>query len=461
MSSTTSTAKRKASDRPISPPPVKRKVHSGTTSTAVNNFFKPASQKPKERTIWSQRGPNDDSPATLLVGKYQPEGADDEKPGSRRKIAAFDLDSTLITTASGKTHGTEASDWKWWHHSVPGRVRELYKDGYQVAIISNQAGLTLHFDANYKGPQAAKNKAQTRVTSFKQKVNAVLSNLDIPTTVYAATAHDIYRKPRTGMWTELCDDYDISSETVDLANSFFIGDAGGRSATVRTGEGTTAAAKDFSCSDRNFAHNVGGITFQTPEEFFLGQEPREFTREFDLAAHPQGEDSAVLFEKSDDAQEIVVMCAAPGAGKSTFFWRHLKPLGYERVNQDILKSRDKCVKVADEHLSSGKSVAIDNTNADVDTRAVWINLAKKHKVPARCVWLKTPMAVCEHNNAARALNPSLNPEKREILPGMAFRGFKSRFREPTTKEGFKEVVPVEFRFRGTEEEYGVWGKYWA
>jgi bifunctional polynucleotide phosphatase/kinase len=71
------------------------------------------------------------------------------------------------------------------------------------------------------------------------------------------------------------------------------------------------------------------------------------------------------------------------------------------------------------------------------------------------------MAVCEHNNAARALNPSLNPEKREILPGMAFRGFKSRFREPTTKEGFKEVVPVEFRFRGTEEEYGVWGKYWA
>jgi bifunctional polynucleotide phosphatase/kinase len=241
-------------------------------------------------------------------------------------------------------------------------VRELYKDGYQVAIISNQAGLTLHFDANYKGPQAAKNKAQTRVTSFKQKVNAVLSNLDIPTTVYAATAHDIYRKPRTGMWTELCDDYDISSETVDLGNSFFIGDAGGRSATVRTGEGTTAAAKDFSCSDRNFAHNVGGITFQTPEEFFLGQEPREFTREFDLAAHPQGEDSAVLFEKSDDAQEIVVMCAAPGAGKSTFFWRHLKPLGYERVNQDILKSRDKCVKVADEHLSSGKSVAIGKSS---------------------------------------------------------------------------------------------------
>lgn len=32
MTSSTSTAKRKADDRPISPPPVKRKLHSGTTS---------------------------------------------------------------------------------------------------------------------------------------------------------------------------------------------------------------------------------------------------------------------------------------------------------------------------------------------------------------------------------------------------------------------------------------------
>lgn len=71
------------------------------------------------------------------------------------------------------------------------------------------------------------------------------------------------------------------------------------------------------------------------------------------------------------------------------------------------------------------------------------------------------MEVCEHNSAARALNPLINPEKREILPTVAFRSFKSRFKEPSAKEGFEEVVPVEFRFRGTEEEYGVWGKYWV
>jgi hypothetical protein len=37
-------------------------------------------------------------------------------------------------------------------------------------------------------------------------------------------------------------------------------------------------------------------------------------------------------------QDIVLLCGRPGAGKSTFYWKRLKPLGYERVNQDILKT---------------------------------------------------------------------------------------------------------------------------
>lgn len=39
-----------------------------------------------------------------------------------------------------------------------------------------------------------------------------------------------------------------------------------------------------------------------------------------------------------NAKDLVLLCGSPGAGKSTFYWRHLKPLGYERVNQDILKT---------------------------------------------------------------------------------------------------------------------------
>ncbi|KAJ0365269.1 hypothetical protein COL26b_012106 [Colletotrichum chrysophilum] len=122
-SSNSSAAKRKQRDS-ISPPPVKRKVQSGTT---IANFFKPASQKPKDRTIWTERAPNEDTPATLLVGRYVPENPPAESK-KRTKVAAFDLDSTLINTASGKKHSDDGTDWKWWHASVPGRLRELYND---------------------------------------------------------------------------------------------------------------------------------------------------------------------------------------------------------------------------------------------------------------------------------------------------------------------------------------------
>jgi bifunctional polynucleotide phosphatase/kinase len=43
---------------------------------------------------------------------------------------------------------------------------------------------------------------------------------------------------------------------------------------------------------------------------------------------------------------------------------------------------------------------------------------------------------------------------------LAFNGFASRFKEPKIKEGFHDIVEVEFAFRGSEEEHAVWAKYW-
>ena len=318
------------------------------------NFFTPVSQKPKDRTIWSERGRNEDTPATLLVGRYSPELGDKKPPAPRRKIAAFDLDSTLIATNSGKKHSGSALDWKWWDNSVPGVLRELQHKGYQVVILSNQGGLTLHFDPSYKGP---KGSIQKRVSEFKQKCSAVLGSLDVATSVYAATGKDIFRKPRTGMWDEVCEDYDMSKEELDLVNSFFVGDAGGRVAGLSgSSKGVHAVAKDFSCSDRNFAHNVG-IQYHTPEEYFLGEKPREFIRDFDVAKFPLAASTEATFAKKND-QDVVLFCGPPGAGKSSFYWKRLKPLGYERVNQDILKSRDKCLQAAQELLAIGSSVAV-------------------------------------------------------------------------------------------------------
>ncbi|KLU86922.1 bifunctional polynucleotide phosphatase/kinase [Magnaporthiopsis poae ATCC 64411] len=461
-----SPAKRRASNASVSPPPIKRKAQAAISKGAVASFFTPASQKPKDCTAWSERAPNatsnSDAAATLLVARYIPEGTpDDESRSKRRKIAAFDLDSTLIATSSGKKHATGPGDWKWWDRSVPSRLQSLYNDdGYRVVILSNQGGLTLHPDPKSKGPTKS---AKARVDQFKQKCSSVLAQLGIPTTLYAATASDVFRKPRVGMWTEMLQDYGLDPADVDLEHSIFVGDAGGR--TAQLVKGSKPLLKDFSCSDRNLAHNVG-ISYQTPEEYFLGQEPRDFTRDFDLAHHcfPDADESGKnaegrLFERKNDT-DIVLFCGPPGAGKSTFYWKHLKSLGYERVNQDQLKTKEKCLAAATDLVKEGRSVAVDNTNPDPETRAQWVALAAKRAVPIRCIWFKTPITLAQHNDAVRSMNPMLNPEARASLPVLAFNSFGSRFKEPKLSEGFQDIIEIDFSFRGSREEYAIWAKYW-
>ncbi|KAF2142341.1 uncharacterized protein K452DRAFT_227012 [Aplosporella prunicola CBS 121167] len=441
----------RSSERSVSPPPVKRNQPSSTTNKAVANFFTPASQKPKtsESVSWTV------IKESLLIGRYQDPSHVAEPDAQPRKIAIFDFDSTLITSASGKRFARDASDWKWWHASVATSLHKLHQDGYLIAIVSNQAGISLKTNS-----KSLKTELK-RLADFKAKVTTVLTQLDLPVAIYAATAKDEYRKPRTGMWRQLLEDHSLSAPgAVNMERSFFVGDAGGRPASASSG-----APKDFSCSDRDFAANVG-IKYMTPEEYFLEEEASPFIRDFDPARYMKEVAGAatnavpLVFTKKNPV-DIVLFCGSPGAGKSTFYWRHLKPLGYERINQDTLKTRDRCLKAATDSLAEGDSIVVDNTNADPETRAHWIKLAKKHDVPIRCVLFTASPKVCEHNDAVRALSGEMNPESRIMLPKIAFTSFTSRFREPSLKEGFQDITKVDFTFEGSEQERAIWTKFWV
>lgn len=135
------------------------------------------------------------------------------------------------------------------------------------------------------------------------------------------------------MWDTLLADNALVASDVNLSASIFVGDAAGRTDAGKV-------KRDFSCSDRDMASNIG-VPFATPEEFFLGEEARPFVRTFEPALFLEGRQgtdaSPVVFAKKN-LVELVVFVGSPGAGKSTFFWDHLQPLGFERVNQDILKT---------------------------------------------------------------------------------------------------------------------------
>ncbi|KAI9676783.1 MAG: hypothetical protein M1829_002878 [Trizodia sp. TS-e1964] len=287
-----------------------------------------------------------------------------------------------------------------------------------------------------------------------------MSQFDFPITVYAATGKTagIYRKPRTGMWSEMLGDLDLDERgSIDMAASFFVGDAAGRPSEGGKG-------KDFSCSDRDLAANIG-INFLTPEEYFTKEDPRTFIRNFEPESYLEtiptlGEDCPPPFARKN-ALEIVVFCGRPAAGKSSFYWKYLEPLGYERVNQDLLKTRERCLESALQHLAEGKSVAVDNTNADRDTRIKWIQLGAKKGASVRCLKFTASTDICKHNNIVRGLNgPLMNPEGRPILPMLALVGYASRYQEPSLEEGFQDITAVDFKFSGSEQQRAVWKRYW-
>lgn len=103
----------------------------------------------------------------------------------------------------------------------------------------------------------------TDIATLQGKYEEIITSLDIPVQVFISTGNDHYRKPNTEMWRYMerqCN----GGISIDPLQSVYVGDAAGRPKDWIKGKG-----KDFSCTDRMFAANVG-VSFYTPENFFQG-----------------------------------------------------------------------------------------------------------------------------------------------------------------------------------------------
>ena len=57
------------------------------------------------------------------------------------KIAAFDLDGTLITTKSKRRFPKDKDDWKLLNEMVALKLQNLHKGGYTIVVFTNQKNL--------------------------------------------------------------------------------------------------------------------------------------------------------------------------------------------------------------------------------------------------------------------------------------------------------------------------------
>lgn len=139
---------------------------------------------------------------TLCVFKYK-----FKNESVNNKIAAFDMDGTLIKTKSGNKFAKDIDDWKMFSSAIKTKINKLINDGYDLVIFSNQTGVRY---------------GHVLLKDIKTKFENIIRHLDVPCVALFCTDLDKYRKPCIGMF-----DYyrkSINKTELDLAKSFYCGD---------------------------------------------------------------------------------------------------------------------------------------------------------------------------------------------------------------------------------------------
>ncbi|CCD16756.1 unnamed protein product [Trypanosoma congolense IL3000] len=278
------------------------------------------------------------------------------------------------------------------------------------------------------------------------------------------------------MWNIL-QDYasEINKEKVEIRgqsprHAFYVGDAAGRKVVTLAGR-----KRDFSCSDRKFAMNIG-VPFFTPEQFLSwpedtlledasesqGDNVRAISQRLlslaqtpcpvdwggispvELSSLPRSYEgltinritaegrtgmltlaSPTTFHR--DLQEMILFVGYPSCGKTTFFERFLKPHGYVHVNRDKLQTKERCISEATKSWNEGKSVVVDNTNPSHDDcksflKIIGLKCSSKGTLPVRLFLFKASKELSMHMSTVRA-RLGIAPK----ISRIAFNVFQSKY----------------------------------
>lgn len=294
------------------------------------------------------------------------------KPRFRKKAIFVDYDWTIVKPKNNATFPKDIDDWEWLRPNVPEVIKAYYARGYAVYIVTNQS------------------------KEWKVKhIEIVMAELHIPLTICVARDKAEY-KPSPFLYNEaLSDD---QRQKLDTHKSFFCGDALGRNG-------------DHSDSDLKFAEAIG-LKCKSPEDLFPFEQKKK----------------TVVEVKS--TQEVIIMVGYAGSGKTFLSNTIFAPAGYVVMHGDDLKTSAKMIKMATPHITDGKSIVFDATNASKKKRSEYIAFAKKHNAPVRCVYVSTSM----DESMAR------NKEREHPVPRIVYSVYNKNFEMPTTDEGCEVVV---------------------
>ena len=189
------------------------------------------------------------------------------------KVAAFNLDNTIMESKPKLIFNRFAFDFMF--QNCIQKIQDLHKSGYSIVIISDQDAISRGFmtieDLQYK---------------FNYLVG-MLADKRVPVIGIFTTKNNCFKKPHTRTWKLLMKLYAATNKSIDMKESFYVGNLAGRVAK-------TPFKKDFDYVDRAFAHNLG-LEFKVPEQIFRHSvEAREF--KYENIMDDKEKDEIIVFE---------------------------------------------------------------------------------------------------------------------------------------------------------------------
>jgi DNA 3'-phosphatase len=405
------------------------------------------------------------------------------------KIAAFDLDSTIIKTKSKKVMPESKDDWLFFANlnNMKKIFKLLVKKGFLIVILSNQKNL----------------EKRISIEDFQYKISCINSELNFNISWMFALDDDLYRKPMLGMFKYYTDLIKLYYDAFDtncnfcLKESFYCGDAAGRVYNSKL------KSKDHSYIDMYFAHNAG-IRFITPEKLFLSDnsnyqiihpyqninlkkifgpklttsesETNSSSSETDTSSSETNSSSSETdtssFETNTSSSEInssdtnsdttlsdvlnlintfiistinkvgkkicIIMVGCPGSGKSTI--RH-KIINLSNINSNIFTfSPDDKTSVKNYKLKINKSnLIIDSTNSSFKHRAKYYEELDPTIYNFLIIHFNIDKLLCKHLNHCRyhktlfydTSEISEISETSEVLvPEIAYRIYYKNYEDP-------------------------------
>lgn len=153
---------------------------------------------------------------------------------------------------------------------------------------------------------------------------------------------------------------------------------------------------------------------------------------------------AYLLVKMENLNEVlppqmIIMVGPPASGKSTVAQEYISK-DFVHINQDTLRTLEKCLQLAQLAIFLNKSMIIDNTNPNLTVRKPYLEMTRGTNYKKIAIVMETPKSLCQLLNSSRSAKSSV-----PLVPAIAYNIFYKKYEKPTESEGFDEIITREIK----------------